>query len=80
MEEYIGMNIEVVEYRGKYWIVLTQVEDHWKVLVKMIMKIRFPRSAMKFLNGYSANGLSERDQLHVVNFTQCCQMYNCTAA
>jgi hypothetical protein len=49
---------------GMDWIDLAQDKDQWRGLVNMVMDLRVPQNAEKFLSSRTIGGISRRAPLH----------------
>jgi hypothetical protein len=57
----IKMALREIGWYGVYWI---EDRDPWRALVNMVMNLRVPQNAGKFLSGCTIGGFSRRAQLH----------------
>jgi hypothetical protein len=58
------MDHRVIRWDGMDWIDLAQDRDQWRALVNMIMNLRVPKNAGKFLSTCTIGSFSRRAQLH----------------
>jgi hypothetical protein len=58
------MYLREIGWGSTDWIDLAQVRDQWRALVKMVMHLRVPKNAGKFLSSCTIGGFSRRAQLH----------------
>jgi hypothetical protein len=60
----IKMDLREIGWDGMDWIDLAQDRDQWRVLVNMVMNLRVPENAGKFLNSCTIGSFSRWVQLH----------------
>jgi hypothetical protein len=60
----IKTNLREIGWDGWDWIDLTHDRDRWRALVKVVMNLRIPENAGKFLSGCTIGGFSRGAQLH----------------
>jgi hypothetical protein len=53
-----------IGWNGMDWIDLAQDRDQWRALMNMVMNLRVPQNAGKFLSGCTIASISGRAQLH----------------
>jgi hypothetical protein len=58
------MDLREVGWDGMDWIDLVQDTDQERALVNMVMNLRVPQIAEKFLSSCTIGGFSRRAQLH----------------
>jgi hypothetical protein len=58
------MDLREIEWDGMDWIDLAQDRDQWRTLVNMVMNLRVPQNAGKFLSSCTIVSFSRRAQLH----------------
>jgi hypothetical protein len=58
----IKINLREIGWDGMDWIDLTQVRNQWRALVNMVMSLRVPQNAGKFLSGCTIGSFSGRTQ------------------
>jgi hypothetical protein len=63
----IKMDLRVIGWDDTDCVYLVQDGDQWRALVKMVMNLRAPENAEKFLSSCTISGFSRRDQLHEVS-------------
>jgi hypothetical protein len=59
----IKMYLRKTGWDGVDWIDMAQDWDQWRALVNMVLNIRVPYNAGKFLSGCTVGGFSKRAQL-----------------
>jgi hypothetical protein len=70
------MDLGEIGWGGKDWIDLAQDRDQWKgALANMVMSLRVPQSAGKFLSSCTTGGFSTRVQLHEVSLLMYLSIY-----
>jgi hypothetical protein len=60
----IKIDLREMGWGGMDWIDLVQDRDQWRALVNVVMNLRAPYNAGKFLSGCTIGGFSRRAQLH----------------
>jgi hypothetical protein len=55
----IKINLTEMRWDGMGWIDLAQDRDQWEALVNMVMNLRVPQNAGKFLSGCTISGLGQ---------------------
>jgi hypothetical protein len=58
------MNRREIGWDGMDWIDLAQDRDQWRALVIMVMNVRVPLNAGKFLSSCTISSFLRRAQLH----------------
>jgi hypothetical protein len=58
-----SMYLTEIGWDGMNWIGLAQDKDQWRALVKMVMNLRVPQNAGKFLSSCTIGSFSRRAQL-----------------
>jgi hypothetical protein len=58
------MDLREIGWSGMDWIGLAQDRDQQRALVNMVLNIRVPYNAVKFLSSCTAGGYSRRAYLH----------------
>jgi hypothetical protein len=57
------MDLREIGWDGVDWVDLAQDRDHWRALVNMVMNLRVPKNAGKFLSGCTIGSFSKWAQL-----------------
>jgi hypothetical protein len=57
------IDIREIGWDGMDWIYLAQDTDQWRALMNIVMNIRVPYNAWKFLSGCTIGSFSGRAQL-----------------
>jgi hypothetical protein len=52
------MDLREREWDGMDWVDLTQYRDQWRALVNMVMNLRVPLNAGKYLSSCTIGGFS----------------------
>jgi hypothetical protein len=60
----IKIDLREIGWDGMDWIDLAQDRDQWRTLENMVMDLRVPYNAGKFLSSCTIGGFSRRAQLH----------------
>jgi hypothetical protein len=58
------MDLRAIGWDGMDWIDLAQDRDQWRALVSMVVNLRVPYNALKFLSSCTIGGFSRRSQLN----------------
>jgi hypothetical protein len=60
----IKIDLTGIRLDGMDWIDLPQDRDQWRALVNMVMNLRVPQNAGKFLSGCTIGSFSRRARHH----------------
>jgi hypothetical protein len=63
----VTMDLREIGWGDMDWIDVAQDRDEWSALVNMVMNLRVPQNAGKFLNSCTIGGFSTRAQLRGVS-------------